>query len=144
MGVWDVIVNGPNQTKMTNGEGVIVLKLKNKWNDNDKKLWSHDWKAQDILIYVLGVDEYYRVFHCEIAKVMWDALEVSNEGTNKVIQANINTLNQQFELFRMKHSETIANLQKKFIHLINRLNALGNCIFNAIATNKVLICLNRD
>ena len=75
---------------------------------------------------------------------MWDALEVSHEGTNEVKQARINTLNQEFELFRMKHGETIADMQKRFTQLINRLNALGNPTSNDIATNKVLRCLNME
>ena len=53
-------------------------------------------------------------------------------------------MNQEFELFRMKHGETIIDMQKRFTHLINRLNALGKSISNDIATNKVLRCPNRE
>ncbi|XP_050908322.1 uncharacterized protein LOC127121945 [Lathyrus oleraceus] len=129
---------------MTNGEGVIVPKPKNQWNDNDKKLWSCDWKAQNILISSLGVDEYYHVFHCETSNSMWDALEVAHEGTNEFKQARINTLNQEFKLFLMNHGETIADMQKRFTYIINRLKALGNPISNSIATNNILRCLNRE
>ena len=66
---------------------------------------------------------------------MWDTLEVAHEVTNEVKQARLNTLNQEFELFRMKYGETISEMQKRFTYLINRLNALGNLIFNAIVTN---------
>ncbi|XP_050920455.1 uncharacterized protein LOC127138096 [Lathyrus oleraceus] len=129
---------------MTNGEGVIIPKSENQWNDNDKKLWSHGWKAQNILRSALGVDEYYCVSHCETAKAMYDLLEVAHKGTNEVKQARINTLNQEFELFCMKHDETLADMQKRFTYLINRVNAIGNSISNVIATNKVLRCLNRE
>ena len=44
----------------------------------------------------------------------------------------------------MKHGETIAQMQKRFSHLINLLNLLGNDISNAISTNKVLRCLTRN
>lgn len=74
---------------------------------------------------------------------MWDSLQVAHEGTNKVNQARINTLNQQFKLFQMKHGETIAD-QHRFNHLINRLNALGKVVSTDIVTNKILRCLNRD
>lgn len=143
-GVWDVIINGPNEITMANGEGVTIPKLESQWNNTDRKLWSHYWKAQNILISGLGVDEYYHVSHYETAKEMWDTLEVSHEGTNEVKQARINTLNQEFELFHMKHGETITDMQKRSTHLINRLNALGNPISNDIATNMVLRCLNRE
>ena len=44
----------------------------------------------------------------------------------------------------MKHGETIAEVQKRFSHLINCLNALGKLVSNKIATNKVLSCINRE
>ncbi|XP_050875701.1 uncharacterized protein LOC127079349 [Lathyrus oleraceus] len=108
------------------------------------KLWSHDWKAHNILIFALGVDEYYRVSHCETAKAMWDALEVAHEGTNEIQQARVNTLNQEFELFRMKYNETIDDMQKRFTYLINRLNAICKHISNDIDTDKILRCLNGE
>ena len=82
--VWDEIINGPNEITMTNGEGVTIPKPESQWNDNDRKLWCHDWKTQKILISTLGVDEYYRVSHCETSKAMWDLLDVANEETNEV------------------------------------------------------------
>ena len=44
----------------------------------------------------------------------------------------------------MKHGETIAQMQKLFLHLINRLNFLCDHISNSIATKKVLRCLTRN
>lgn len=35
-------------------------------------------------------------------------------------------------------------MQNRLTHLINRLNTLGNPIPNAITTNKLLRCLNRE
>lgn len=142
--VWNAIINGPNEITVTNYESVIIPKSKGQWNNNDRKLWSHDWKTQNILIYVLGVDECYHVSHCETSKAIQDALEVAREGTNEVKQARVNTLNQEFEIFHMKHGETIAEMQKRYTHIINRLNALCKPISNDIATNKVLRCLNRE
>ncbi|XP_050878341.1 uncharacterized protein LOC127082159 [Lathyrus oleraceus] len=129
---------------MTNGEGVTIPKSESQWDDNDRKLWSHDWKAQSILISVLGVDEYYRVSYCETAKTMWVALEVAHEETNEVKQSRVNTLNREFKLFCMKHVETIVGMKKRFTHIINQLNDLGKPISNNIATNKVLRYLNRE
>ena len=74
---------------------------------------------------------------------MWDSLQAGHEGTNEVNQARIDILNQQFELFNMKHGETITD-RKRFNHLINRSNALGKAISTYIVTNKILRCLNRD
>lgn len=103
--VWDSIINSLNQTTMINGEGVIVPKPEAQWDDNDKKSWSHDWKTQNILISALDVDEYYCVSHCETAKTMWQVLEVAHDKAKEIKQARINTLNQEFELFHMKHGD---------------------------------------
>ncbi|XP_050890738.1 uncharacterized protein LOC127096171 [Lathyrus oleraceus] len=113
-------------------------------NSVDKGVWDAIINGSNKVTMTNGVGEYYRVSHCEIAKAIWHTLEVSHEGTNEVKQVRVNTLNKEFELFRMKHGKTIFDMQKRFRHLINRLNALGKPISNDIATNKVLICINRE
>lgn len=142
--VRNVIQNGPFEITMTNVDGVIVPKPEAQWNMDDEKKWLCDWKARNIIIFSLGVDEYYCVFHCSTSKSMWDALQVAHDITNEVKQARINTLNQEFELFHMKHGKTIANIEKRFTHLANRLNALGKTVSNELATNKILRFLNRE
>lgn len=142
--VWVAIRDSPFEITMANAEGDIVPKPEAQWTAKDEKKWSYDWKARNILISTVGVDEYYRVSHCTTTKAMWDTLHVTHEGTNKVKQLHVNTLTQEFELFHMKQGESIFDMQKRFIHLINCLNALGKSISNELATNKVLRCLSRE
>lgn len=92
---------------MANANGVSVPKPEAQLNDDDEKKYACDWKTRTILIFSLEVDGYYRVFHCETTKAMWDSLQVSHEGTNEAKQARINTLNQEFELFHMKYGEKL-------------------------------------
>ena len=44
----------------------------------------------------------------------------------------------------MKHGKTIADMQRRFSHIINRLHTLGHITSNVFATNKILRCLNRE
>ncbi|MCH95995.1 zinc knuckle family protein, partial [Trifolium medium] len=134
-GVWNVVANGPFVPKMTNAAGVEVLKPENEWTSEEEKKVAYDWKARNILISALGMEEYYRVSHCTTAKAMLDALEVAHEGTTDVKQSRINALTQEFELFRMKDGETIADMQKRFTYLINRLHGLGSPVSNQEANN---------
>src|ERR1051325_5191345 len=97
-----------------------------------------------MLIVALGVDEYFRVSYCTTTKAMWDALQIAHEGTNDVKLARINTLTQEFDLFHMKHGETISDMQKRFSLIINRLHTLGHVTYNVVATNKILRYLNRE
>ena len=50
---------------------------------------------------------------------MWDALEIAHEGTAGVKQNRVNTLMTEYDLMRMKPSESIGEFQLRFTHLIN-------------------------
>ena len=84
---------------MTNADGVVIPKPEAQWNEEDEKKYRYDWKAKNILIDALGVDEYYRVSHCTCAKAMWDSLQITHEGTNDVKLARINILTQELTFF---------------------------------------------
>lgn len=44
----------------------------------------------------------------------------------------------------MTHGETISDMQNRFTHLVNHLNALAKPVSNKISTNQILRCLNRE
>ena len=75
---------------------------------------------------------------------MWDALETLREGTNDVKQSKINTLVQQYELFRIEDSESISSMQMRFTHIVNKLQKLGKDISNQDCTNNILTCMTRE
>jgi len=84
------------------------------------------------------------VSQCELAKEMWDTLEVTHEGTEDVKRARRHILIQEYETFRMQKGETIVKVQKRFTHIINHLMSLGK-IFDKNKKNiKILKCLDRS
>lgn len=85
-----------------------------------------------------------RVSNCTTAKEMWDTLKLTYEGTTEVKRARMNTLTHEYELFRMKSGESIQDMQKRFIHIINHLRDLGKSFDNEDLINKVLRCLSRS
>jgi len=44
------------------------------------------------------MDEFFRVSQCKNAKEMWDALEVTHEGTSEVKRARKHALIQEYAL----------------------------------------------
>src|SRR3954468_24141436 len=44
----------------------------------------------------------------------------------------------------MEDDESIESMQKRFVHMKNRLNSLDRPVSNAVATNKILRCLNSE
>ena len=79
----------------------------------------------------------------ESKKEMWDTLEVTHEGTNEVKRARKHTLIQEYEMFKMLKDETIAEVQKRFTHIINHLMSLDKTFEKEELNIKILKCLDR-
>ena len=107
--IWDAVENGAFVPKkvVDNHE---VLKPRAEWTDDDKKKVQHNAKAKNIITSALGYDEYFRISNCKTAKEMWDALQVTHEGTSEVKRSRINTLIHEYELFRMNQGERIQDM----------------------------------
>ena len=78
------------------------------------------------------------------AKEMWDVLEVTHEGTDDVKRARKPSLIQEYELFRMQSEESIADVQKRFTHIVHHLTGLGKVFDKEELNIKVLKCLDRS
>src|SRR3954464_14632363 len=113
-------------------------------DDNDRKKVLADKKAINLLQGALSMDEFFRVSACTTAKEIWDTLVETHEGTTEVKRSRLNTLSQEYELFRMKPRETILELQKRFVHLTNHLKELGKTLTTEELNLKVLRSLTRE
>lgn len=82
-------------------------------------------KAKDIII-ALYIDEFLCISHYEIAKEMWNIIQVILKGITKVKMTRVNTLTREYILLRMKLEEKIYDMQKCFIHVVNH-TSLGKC-----------------
>nr|UBX54589.1 transposon Pol polyprotein [Lupinus angustifolius] len=140
--IWNVIEEGP-YIPFTVVNNIREIKPKSSWNNEDKKKVQYDLKAKNILTSALGIDEFFRVSNCKSAKEMWDTLETTHEGTEEVKRSRLNTLSQEYEMFRTKPGEKILDLQKRFTHLTNHLIALGKVLSNSDLNLKVLRSLTR-
>ncbi|XP_068486408.1 uncharacterized protein [Phaseolus vulgaris] len=91
-----------------------VVKPRSEWNESEKKKAQYDLVAKNIITSALTMDEFFRISQCNSAKEM------------------------------MQHEENIANVQKRFTHIVNHLIGLGK-VFDKEALNiKVLKCLDRS
>ncbi|XP_050882935.1 uncharacterized protein LOC127086256 [Lathyrus oleraceus] len=141
--IWDAVQNGPFvPTTVVNGVG--SSKPKTSWDDDDKKKVLYDKKAINLLQNALSMDEFFRISACTTVKQIWDTLVETHEGTAEVKRSRLNTLSQEYELFRMQPGESILDLQKRFVHLTNHLKALGKTLSNDELNLKVLRSLTRE
>ena len=120
----DAIENGPFIPKCEK-DGSFIEKPWSQWTDSKNKKAKFDCIAKNIITFALNSDEFFRISQCSLAKEMWDTLEVTHEGTNDVKRVRKHTLIQEYEMFRMLKGESIAEVQKRFTHIINHLMSLG-------------------
>jgi len=123
-GILDAIVNGPYNPKFV-VENKQVDKAWSEWTDEERRGAQYDCNAKNIITSSLSMDEFFRVSQCKNAKEMWDVLEVTHEGTSEVKRARKHALIQEYELFKMQKGESIAEVQKRFTHIVNHLMGLG-------------------
>jgi len=95
-------------------------------------------KANKLLYFGLGPDEYTRISECESAKDISDALQVAYEGTNQVKQSRIELLMRKYELFEMDDRETIMDMYTQFTHITNELKSLGKTFTTEELVRKTL------
>jgi hypothetical protein len=89
-----------------------------------------DTKAINTLYYVLSRSEINRIISCWKPKDIWQALEVTHEGTNQVKEFKIDMSVYQYELFKMFHSESIISMFTRMTTITNSLDALGRTYTN--------------
>ncbi|XP_050875904.1 uncharacterized protein LOC127079563 [Lathyrus oleraceus] len=141
--IWETVENGPhNPTSVVNGIG--TSKVKSSYDEDNKKRIFNEKKTINILQSALSMDEFFRISQCQSAKEIWDTLVETHEGTAEVKRSRLNTLSQEYEMFRMLPGESIVTLQKRFVHLTNHLIALGKTFTNDDINLKVLRSLTRE
>ncbi|KAK5842925.1 hypothetical protein PVK06_005346 [Gossypium arboreum] len=77
------------------------------------------------LLYAVGPDEYSRVSSCFNAKEIWEKLEVTHKGTDRVKKSNVGIFTLNYETFTMKPEEDIKVMYDRFTTIINELKSYG-------------------
>ena len=141
--LWDVIEKGP-YIPMKKCEESLVEKLKSEWDDTDKKRISINARAMNTLFCALSMEEFNRIRSCKTAKDIWNTLEVTHEGTNQVKESKISMLVHKYELFKMKHDESIKQMYTRFTDIINNLSSLGKQYTTSEMVRKILRSLPKQ
>ncbi|MQM16954.1 hypothetical protein Taro_049917 [Colocasia esculenta] len=82
--------------------------------------------------------EYLRVSTCNSAKEMWDKLELIYEGTSEMRETKASMLTSKYEMFKMKHDETISDMFAIFMLIINGLKGLKKEYSESDLVEKIL------
>ncbi|XP_075077223.1 uncharacterized protein LOC142163966 [Nicotiana tabacum] len=88
--------------------------------------------------FCISDEEYEKISSCETAKEIWNKLEVTYEGTNKVKETRINLLVRDYELFQMKDGESVEEMFSRFSKIIGDLKSFGRPIESGEHIRKIL------
>ncbi|GKU99385.1 hypothetical protein SLEP1_g12243 [Rubroshorea leprosula] len=106
---WIVAMKGPYVPMKVVGENEVP-KEEVEWNDENLGKIMINNKAINVLQCALNPTEFHRVSGCDIAKEMWNKLEVTHEETSQVKESKINRLIHVYKLFKMKPEESIQDM----------------------------------
>ncbi|XP_075092135.1 uncharacterized protein LOC142172423 [Nicotiana tabacum] len=94
--------------------------------------------SRNLLYNAISGEEHEKILSCDTAKEIWDKLEVTYEGTNKVKETQINLLVHDYELFQMKEGESIEKIFSRFSKIIGDLKEFGKLYSSGDQIRKIL------
>jgi hypothetical protein len=123
--VWDVVETGYIK--------LVVLASK-----DDKLEFIFNANGMNAILNGLAEAEFVKVMHLQTAKEMWDKLNRSYEGNEKVKDAKLQTFMLKFEQLKMNEDETISKYFLRVEELVNAMKGLGEKIEESILVQKIL------
>ncbi|XP_062104243.1 uncharacterized protein LOC133815415 [Humulus lupulus] len=140
--LWHIVSNGPYIPKHVINDKEVI-KTYEAYDEEDKKMLSKNAKAKYALICGLDRDVFKNIEQASTAYDMWKMLEVTHQGTNAMKETKIQIYSTQYENFKMKADETIANMYTRFTTITNGLNSLGKVLSQKEMVTKILRSLTK-
>lgn len=94
-----------------------------------------------ILYCAINGSEYDKISCCDNAKEMWDKLQVTHEGIDKVKETKMNMLVYELELFHMNEGVNIEDIFRCFAKIVGDLKSLGRNYSQYEQAVRILKCL---
>ena len=124
--IWQSIENGYKVPKTVPTDvGELV-----QYNNNSK--------AINHLLGAIDESIFNKVMNCPSAKEIWDKIQTTYEGDNKVKESKLQTYRGQFEQLRMNENEEIAAYILWVDQLVNTIKGLGEVVEETIVIRKIL------
>ncbi|XP_060211645.1 uncharacterized protein LOC132639188 [Lycium barbarum] len=109
--LWDIICDGPHIPVNKDKAGMeITPKMRQEYNEADKKAVKKNYKAKKIPVCRIGADEYNRISACKTAKEIWETLQTAHEGTTQVKNPKIGMLITETKVNAIYDAKDLAKL----------------------------------
>jgi len=84
---------------------------------------------------------FTRIMTCETAKEAWDKLKEEFEGNSRVKYVRLLALKREFELLKMKDSDSVKEYSSKLMEIVNQIRILGETFPDQKVVEKILVSL---
>ncbi|TXG64154.1 hypothetical protein EZV62_011148 [Acer yangbiense] len=81
------------------------------------------------------------IMHLETSKEIWDELKERYEGSERVRNVKMLTLKREFEMLKMKESESVKDYSSKLSEFVNQMRLYGETVEDYKVVEKMLISL---
>jgi transposase InsO family protein len=96
-------------------------------------------KAKACLFAAVSTTIFTRIMSLKSAKEIWDYLKKEYEGDERIKGMQVLNLIREFELQRMKDSETIQDYSDKLLNIANKVRLLGSEFSDSRIVEKILV-----
>ena len=96
-------------------------------------------KAKACLFAVVSPMVFTRIMSLKSAKEIWDYLKAEYEGDERIRGMQVLNLIREFELQRMKESESVKEYSDKLLSIANKVRLLGSVLKDSRIVEKLLV-----
>ncbi|XP_017408059.1 uncharacterized protein LOC108320963 [Vigna angularis] len=130
--LWEVIEENYEILLLPDNPTVAQIK-----NHKEKK--TRKTKAKSCLYAGISATIFSRIMTLKSAKAIWDYLKREYTGDEKIRSMQVFNLMREFELQRMKESDTIKEYSDKLLGIANKKKLLGNNFEDSRIVEKILV-----
>lgn len=98
-------------------------------------------KAKSCLYAALSPTIFSRIMTLESAKAIWDFLKEEYQGDERIKGMKVMNLIREFEIQRMKDSETVKEYSDRLLSIVIKVRMLGNKLPDSRVIEKLLVTL---
>ena len=132
MDLWEAIEEDYEVHPLPNNPTVAQIK-------NHKERKTRKSKAKACLFAAVSTTIFTRIMSLKSAKDVWDYLKKEYAGDDRIRGMQSLNLIREFELQRMKDSETIKEYSDKLLGIVNKVRLLGTLFSDCRIVEKILV-----
>ncbi|GKV19034.1 hypothetical protein SLEP1_g29334 [Rubroshorea leprosula] len=132
--VWEVIEHGFQLPFPQENPTVAQMKRNVEYN-------AGTYRALSFLHNAVANDIFPKIASCQNAQEVWEALKEAYEGSARDKSVTLLALKREFEMLKMKETDTIRQYSSKLVDLITQIQMQGERFPDSRVVNKMLVSL---